>query len=330
MRPGTELYPLERRARICRVSTGTIARGWLSAGLLVLGVAVAPVPVAAQQPQASSAVPSAAPTEADLRAAAQVHFRAGMQHFAAKHYRDAIREFELSAVQLPNAEVWFDIARAHEHLGEHGLAAESYRRYLRDRVDAPDAREVALKIDALSKRAEAERGAAAGQVSAPAALAIDANQPGARLMLDGRELGTAPIDRIIEVEPGRHRLSASLPGYLPFRAEVEVERGGLSAAYVDMRPATRYEETIAPRRFTWFAAGASAVSLLATGAFGVAALSNRDSGDLDSARRWARASDLALGSAITFAVAATILYFAEGRPGQREVAPTKRALALNR
>ena len=62
-----------------------------------------------------------------------------MEHYRARRYREALRELELSVAEVPSAEVWFDIGRAHEQLGEYALAIDSYRRYLRDRVDAPDA-----------------------------------------------------------------------------------------------------------------------------------------------------------------------------------------------
>ena len=77
-----------------------------------------------------------------------------MQHYRARRYREAIREFEQSASTVPNAELWFDIGRAHEQLGEYGLAIENYRGYLRDRVDAPDADELTHHIETLAQRAQ--------------------------------------------------------------------------------------------------------------------------------------------------------------------------------
>jgi hypothetical protein len=103
----------------------------------------------------------------------------------------------------------------------------------------------------------------------------------------------------------------SRAGYVPFRAELELQPGAMSAAYVDMHPLTRAEARSPRRVWTWVAAGASAAALLTSGALGMVAIGRRD-GDPSSARHWAVASDLVLGSALVLAVTATVLYFAEG------------------
>jgi hypothetical protein len=132
------------------------------------------------------------------------------------------------------------------------------------------------------------------------------------VLLDGRQLGVAPLDRIVEVAPGRHRLDVSRAGYVPFRAELELQPGAMSAAYVDMHPLTRVQAGSPHRVWTWVAASASAAALLTSGALGMVAIGQRDDGDLGSARHWALASDLVLGGALALAVTATVLYFSEG------------------
>ncbi len=327
MSPTVELYPCPREARICVLVGPAAATGRRAAGPPRLGrgralaLAVLLGPAAALHARGAAAQVPAAAAQAEVapapRESAKEHFEAGLQQYRARHYREAIRELELSVARLPSAEVWFDIARAHEQLGEYELAAQSYRRYLRDRVDAPDARRIAQRIEELKRRAAASRSATRQGAGPSAALAIDADLPGTLLLLDGRPLGTAPIDRIIDVAPGRHRLDARRDGYLPFRAEVEVPPRGLSAAYVDMQPATRFRSAAHRRPWTWIAGSAGAAALLAAGAFGIAALSERADGDARSARHWAVASDVALGGALGLAVAATILYFGEARHTER-------------
>jgi tetratricopeptide (TPR) repeat protein len=305
--PGLELYSARPHARICRIPPRT--QPWLGRLFALLAVVLGPVATGAAQakPRAQAAQ---APAEADaLTQAARSHFEAAMQHYRARRYREAIHEFEQSAARVPNAALWFDVGRAHEQLGEYGLAIDSYQRYLRDRVDAPDAEELTRHIASLTDRAQP----AAKRASAPrGSIAIDASQPGALVLLDGRQLGIAPIDRVLDVEPGPHRLEASHPGYVPFRARVDVQEGALSAAYVDMRPLTRARAGSAPRLWTWIAAGASAAALLTAGACGAVGLAERDDGNAASAQHWIRASDIALGSALTLAVGATLLYFIEG------------------
>jgi tetratricopeptide (TPR) repeat protein len=289
---------------------------WLSALIWALGSLAAPARVGAQQraAQTSQAQPGKRAPGGEVGSEARRHFASAMAHYRARRFREAIHDFELSIAKVPSAAVWFNIGRAHEQLGEFRLAVESYRRYLRDDPNAPDALELAAHIDALTSRSEASASALARNTDR-GALAIDADQAGAVVLLDGRRLGVAPIDRILEVTPGSHRLHVSREGYVPFRSQVEVQPGALSAAYVDLQPLTAHRHAAGPKLWTWLAVGASAAALLTSGAFGVVALDNREQGDFAGARRWARASDFTLGGALTLAVSATILHFASAAGG---------------
>lgn len=292
--------------RIC----GQLRRVGLGGGLLIAVLAGAGP--AATEAQVAAAEPAQAPTPTGgtgRAVAARGHFDAAMTHYRAHRYREAIHEFELSIAKIPNADVWFNIGRAHEQLGEHRLAVESYRRYLRDRGDAPDASELAAHIDALSQRAEASAGREPRRAEL-GSLAIDAAQPGAVVQLDGQRLGLAPIDRILEIAPGAHRLEASMAGFVPFRARIEVQPGALSAAYVDLRPLTVREDRGRQPLWTWLTAGASVAGLVASGTFGVLATTAHNHRDVAAEADWARASDWALGGALVFGVTAAIVHLA--------------------
>ena len=313
MKPKSELYRALRGKRICGQ---TLARSYRRAlGLLAIcGACSIAAPGFAQPRATTAAAPAPASRRApggELGAAARQHFEAAMAHYRARRYREAIHEFELSTAKVPSADVWFNIGRAHEQLAEFRLAIESYQRYLRERADAPDAREVRAHIDELSGRGEAspdspERRAEHGS------LAIDADQAGALVMLDGRRLDVAPIDKILEVSPGAHRLEVSREGYVPFRATIDVQPGALSAAYVDLRPLTQPPPANGTSFWTWLAVGASAAALITGTTLGIVAMDRRDHGDLEAANDLARASDIALGSALTLAVGAAILHFSSG------------------
>ena len=247
-----------------------------------------------------------------------------MQHYAARRYREAIHEFRLSIAALPSADVWFNIGRAHEQLGESALAVEHYRLYLRDRVDAPDAAEVQQRIAELERRADQQRPASSrARQEAAGALAVEVSERGASVLLDGRSLGRSPMQRVLRVEPGRHRLEATRPDHIAFRAEVEVQPGSLSAAYVQLRPLAGPRQTETERAWTWIVAAASAGALLASGGLGLAALDRRDAGDLRDARRLAVASDALLGTGFGLAIGAALLYFVEGAPDESWPAPAR-------
>jgi hypothetical protein len=266
--------------------------------------------VAAQGAATSEGAPAAATGERS-QARARAHFATAMEHYRALRYREAIHEFRLSIAELPSADVWFNIGRAHEQLGEYALAIEHYRLYLRDRVDAPDAAEVEQSIARLESHRRASH-ALDRQAGSGGSLAIEASEPGTLLLLDGEKLGISPMERVLRVSSGRHRLEASRAGHMPFRADVEVQPGALSMAYVQLRPLAQRAPP-AERLWTWIAAGASACALLTSGALGLIALDRRDAGEWQDARRSAVASDVALGAGLGLAIGAALLYFVEAR-----------------
>lgn len=251
-----------------------------------------------------------APAPEDLAATreARAHFQAGVEHFSAHRYREAIRAFSLAAQQVPSADLWFNIARAHEELSEYDEATDYYQRYLRDRVDPPDRARVEAHIVDLQARAEAQREA---RRTAPTTgtLRLSVNREGATVELDGEDAGDAPWPR--ELAPGRHTLDVDREGYIPFRSEVTIEAGVPTAAYADLTPETRYRSIQGERIFTWIAWGLGAAALGVSIGLGIEAGSRQD--DLPSARTWAAYSDGLLGAAIGLGVVGLILWFVEGR-----------------
>lgn len=311
--PGVQLYPVAAAAPFTRrlPSSGRAGVVLLSS-ILGFAALLAVSAAQAQRPKVSEP-PSATPGSVSP-SRARAHFEAGLEHYRARRFREAIRELELAQAEVSSAEIWFDIGRAHEQLGEYGPAIESYRLYLRDRVDAPDAQEVHSRIDALVALAQAQKNRPRSAVNPSSALAIDAAQPGAIVLLDGRQVGVGPLDQIVEVPPGRHRLEAIRSGFVPFRARLDIGSGAVYAAYVDMHPLSGPTDAPRSRLWTWVTASGSAAALLASGGLGLEAMHERDRGDLRAARRWASASDLVLGGAISLALLATVLYFAEAPP----------------
>jgi tetratricopeptide (TPR) repeat protein len=306
-----ELYRALHGKRICGQCTPRAHRRSIAQLVLIVACSSAAVPGFAQQRAGVPTPVSRRAPGGELGASARQHFDAAMAHYRARSYREAIHEFELSNARVPSADVWFNIGRAHEQLGELRLAVESYRRYLRERTDAPDARELRAHIDELTRRGEVSPDSPQRRAE-HGSLAIDADQAGALVMLDGKRLDIAPIDKILQVSPGLHRLEVSREGYIPFRAAIDVQPGALSAAYVDLRPLTQPPPAKGTSLWTWLAVGASGAALITGTALGAVALDRRDDGDLDAANDLARASDIALGSALALAVGAAILHFSSG------------------
>jgi len=277
---------------------------------------------------ADESVPASAPSPENAESAAQAreHFRAGMEHFEGRRFREAIHQFELAAAIVPSADLWFNIARGHEELAEHEAAIEHYRRYLRDRVDPPDRAQVEQRIEALEEQAEAAR-LARQRAPTTGTLRLRSNVEGAAIQVDEREIGETPVVAPLSLGAGSHELDLRSDGYVPFRARVRVDAGVTTAAYADLVPETRFRAIRGRRIFTWIVGGLALAGLGTSIGFGAKARSltndaqsHYDGGDVeqgdavwDDAQRWGTRSDYVLGGAIVLALGSVLLYFIEGR-----------------
>lgn len=280
----------------------------------MVALAIFAAPVRAQDEDEGAPADQAAesqPESLERAQEARTHFADGIEHFEAHRYRDAIRAWQLAAQLVPSADLWFNIARAHEELSEYEQAIEHYQRYLRDRVDPPDRERLEQHIEELRARAATER---ERQRTRPTTgvLRLTASRDGSDVQLDGEAVGTSPWEQPRELAPGRHQLAVLREGYVPFRSEVSLEAGVMTAAYADLVPETRYRAIQADRIFTWITWGLAAVSLGVSIGLGVEAAS-RQTTDLADARSWAAYSDGALAGGIGLAVVGLVLWFVEGR-----------------
>ena len=304
----------------------------LVAVVLLVGPSLALAQPPAEQPPAEGAPSTGGgeqPENIDATREARQRFQAGLAHFEERRFREAIHEFELAGQLVPSADLWYNIARAHEELSAYDRAVEYYRRYLRDRVDPPDRERVEAHIVGLEERAEAER-QAMRQAPTTGTLRITATVPGALVAVDERSLGQTPVAAPLSLQPGRHRLSVRGEGYIPFESEVQVEAGVTTAAHADLRRATEYRAVSGGRLFTWITAGLAGVSLIASIVFGIKAagqeadarddmLSTMEQLDmLGEAEDTARISDIFLGGAVVLGVGSVILWFLEGSSVETE------------
>ncbi|MBX3271593.1 MAG: PEGA domain-containing protein [Sandaracinaceae bacterium] len=271
------------------------------------------LPAFASAQEAAEPSPESAPSPENVDATRQAreHFLAGIEQFRNHQYRQAIQSFELARRLVPSADLQYNIGRAHEELSEYDQAIERYQAYLRDRVDPPDRAQLEAHIASLRERASAERARARTRPTT-GTLRLTANRDGADVELDGARAGTTPWDAPREVEAGRHALRVSREGYIPFRADVGVERGVTTAAYADLVPETRYRAERNDPIFCWIVWGLGVGALGASIGLGVEAAS-RQSVSLDDARTLAAFSDGLLGATIGLAIGGAILWFVEGQ-----------------
>jgi tetratricopeptide (TPR) repeat protein len=280
-----------------------------SLGIVLVALVLWPGAAFAQD-EAPPPTGTAAPENLEAAREARAQFMAGVEHFRARRYREALRAFGAAAQLVPSADLWFNIARAHEELSEYEEAIDHYQRYLRDRVDPPDRQEVEGHIAVLRERADAQREARRTRpTTGTLRLAVD--RDGSTVQLDGEDAGPSPWSGPRELAPGRHRLAILREGYVPYRAEVTIEAGVPTGAYADLLPETRFRAIQADRIFTWVAWGLGVAALGVSVGLGVEAASR--TANLPDAREWAAYSDGLLGAAIGLGVIGLVLWFVEGR-----------------
>jgi hypothetical protein len=268
----------------------------------------------AQDAEDAPAQPEASPEDPEANQRAREHFDAGMVAYDAHDYRAAIEQFTLASSLVPSAELWFNIARAHEQLSEYDAAIEHYERYLRDRVDPPDRAEVEAHIADLRREAEAAR-LATSRRATTGTLRIQGNVEGANVVLDGRAIGRTPIADTVTLAPGPHRVQVTHSGRMPFEAVVNIEAGVQTMAFADLAPLTEYRTTRGTPIFTWIVGG------LGLAAFGTAIAFGAVAGGYDTTTMDGRqdaldvgaVSDVFLGVGIALGVGAIALYFLESQ-----------------
>jgi tetratricopeptide (TPR) repeat protein len=80
---------------------------------------------------------------------ARAHFERGKAHFNLGEYDEAVREFEAGYREKPQPLFLYNIGNAARRAGQHRKALEMYRRYLSEKPNAVERRELELRIAEL-------------------------------------------------------------------------------------------------------------------------------------------------------------------------------------
>lgn len=172
-----------------RISTGVIAAVCLS--LAVAGVA-------------------RAQSSAEKRAKAK--FFAGNKKLRTGNYVGAVADYKAAYADFPNPRILLNLGTAQKMLGRRVAAAKTYEKYLadpkRDRKRVRQVKKLLAELDAKLGRLE-----------------IQIHEPGARVLLDGQQIGRSPQQIARRVEPGPHMIAAEKDGFTPSLATVTVGAG---------------------------------------------------------------------------------------------------------
>ena len=262
--------------------------------------------------------------EAQSENMAKNHYLAGTSYYQQGRYAEAIREFE-EAHRLSNKpELLYNIAQAHEKLGNLQQAVK----YLEQYLEAPDL------TNRLAAEEQLKNIKARLKVTG---IQITCNELDAMVLLDGNEVGRTPLRGNLLVKPGFHEVKVTKKGYISYSAYVTVSPGRavtvkaqLKAIQATVEPiggadgSTDYSDAPGRKRvWTWVALGITGAAAVTAGVTGGVALSKadeartKDDEAADSARTLALVSDVTLGIAVAGAVTTVVLFLVEGRSTER-------------
>ncbi len=172
-------------------------------------------------------------TDAEQRA--YEAFERGERLFQAEDYLGAAEQFEEAFRLVPTAAVHYNIARSYELAGLPGLAIEHYQAFLEARAGSPRRqRLIRQRLARLRERV--------GWV------VIDTHPPLARITIDGRDRGIAPVR--VPLARGTHQVEAQLDVATTIE-EITVEGGQdeqtITLTLVAPEPEPEEPETFEPR-----------------------------------------------------------------------------------
>ncbi|MGH7285966.1 MAG: PEGA domain-containing protein [Polyangiaceae bacterium] len=232
------------------------------------GPTTAPAP--APTPTTTTGQKSPAPGSSAAMDEARVRYERGLSLYAENNYEAACIEFARAYQLAPAVKILYNIGVCDSARNDYVAAMTNLRKYLQQGGnDVPAERR--KEVEGLLRDLEPRIGV----------LTIKSNVTGATVSIDDVPVGTTPLDKPIEVNPGRRRISVSKTGWLQKTQSLVVAGSDKPIVEVDLEAVpVRVEKTTADLKpyIFWGLAGAFAVG---AGITGYVAL--KTSSDLDDA-----------------------------------------------
>lgn len=156
---------------------------------------------------------------------ARTHFDRGRTLEAEGNLAEALSEYERAMELRPTFRLRRFIGRVCRGLGRYSEAIEHFQLFLSEGAGFLDAEEQREAQETL-----------AGLRARVCSLRIETNE-GATLLLDGRDVGRAPLAEALILEPGVLQLEVRLEGYVSAARELVLEPGGTLAVVLVLEAA---------------------------------------------------------------------------------------------
>ncbi|MCP4755255.1 MAG: PEGA domain-containing protein, partial [Proteobacteria bacterium] len=162
--------------------------------------------------------------ESDIRAEAKRHFEAGLTLTKMEKFEDAAHEFEASISLHPTASALFNLANCYKVSHHYDDALSAFSKM---RIDYKE--ELSPEIHRAIERHVKEI------LSLVAEIHIAVTPHGATIRLDGRIIGTSPLDKNVRVDPGKRQVQVSLDGYQTEHREIDLLAKETSSLSFDLK-----------------------------------------------------------------------------------------------
>jgi hypothetical protein len=170
-------------------------------------------------PVLTAAGPAAAQSEADRL------FDEGVAAFERGDYAEALGAFEGSYAVDPAPDTLLNIGMCRSLVGRNAEAVNALRRY----PAAAGGTVPQEELDSIRRQMD-------DVVPTVGQIVLDVSEPGARLLIDGVEVGVSPLGWSVAVEPGRHSVEARKGGFELATASGEVAAGGVVTVSLVLSP----------------------------------------------------------------------------------------------
>lgn len=187
-----------------------------------LALAVMPVLAAliAWPRSAGAAPPAAASAEVKQRAAALLD--EGNRLFDRHQFDEALARFQEAYATFPSPKILVNMAETERELGLNATAIAHYEQFLSEEHPDPGStigRRVAERLEAARELV--------------GRLRVESDPPGAAITVDGRSVGVAPIEVVLD--PGAHDVKATLPDRADAAEYLTVARGRGESLHLELR-----------------------------------------------------------------------------------------------
>jgi tetratricopeptide (TPR) repeat protein len=176
-----------------------------------------------QTGSAAATHPRAAAESAANKNQAQALLREGTRLYRKGQYQEALDRFTGAYALYPSPKLHFNIAQANRELGRPVEALAAFERFLADPAGSP------RPVTDEARHSAADLRAQLGQVQ------VTGDAADAEVLLDGAAVGRTPLRQPIWCTPGKHLLSLTREGFVPFEESVTVAAGASATVSASLR-----------------------------------------------------------------------------------------------